>query len=75
MSRAILGVLREAPEPVTAAAVSERLMAARGWDAADGRLARMMAKRVATVLRHQERRGTVRPVQKPGQSVLWEIAG
>ncbi len=75
MSRAILAVLREAPGPVRVAAVSERLMAARGWDAADGKRARMMAKRVATVLRHQERRGTVRPMQEPGRPVLWELVG
>ena len=75
MTRAILAVMREAPEPMTVAAISERLMAQRGWDAADDKRARMMAKRVAMVLRHQERRGTVRPVQEPGRLVLWEIAG
>ena len=74
MSRAILAVLREAPGPVTVAAISERLMAEQGWDAADGKRARMMAKRVAMVLRHQERRGTVRPVQEPGRAVVWTIA-
>ena len=74
VSRAILAVLREAAEPVTVAAVSERLMAARGWDAADGERARTMAKRVAMVLRHQERRGAVRPIENPGRAVLWETA-
>ncbi len=74
MSCAILGVLREAPEPVTVAAISERLMAARGWDAADGKRTRTMVKRVAMVLRNQERRGGARPVREPGRAVVWRVA-
>lgn len=75
MSRAILAVLREASEPVTVTVISERLMAERGWDAADGKRARMMAKRVAMVLRHQERRGAVRPMLGPGQAMEWTVEG
>lgn len=74
MSRAILALLREAPEPVTVAAISERLMAVRGWDVSDGKRARMMAKRVAMVLRHQERRGAVHAVQEPGRVAVWAVA-
>jgi hypothetical protein len=75
MTRAILAVLREAAEPVTVAAISERLMAQRGWDTANGKRARMMAKRVAMVLRHQERRGAVQVVQEPGRAAAWEVGG
>jgi hypothetical protein len=49
-------------------------MAVRGWDAADGKRARMMAKRVAMVLRHQERRGAVRSVEEPGRAAAWLVA-
>lgn len=73
-SRFILGVLRNAPEPVTVATIVQRIIAEGGGDAADGPHARMMAKRVAMSLRHQERQGTVRSVQEPGRSARWTVA-
>jgi hypothetical protein len=75
MSRFVLGVLREAPEPVATADVARRLMAERGMDAQDQRLVGRFTKRVAATLRYQGQRGTVRAAPGPGRSVVWGIAG
>ncbi len=69
-----LGVLREAPEPMTTADVVARLMAARGMEAGDARAKRMAMKRVGMALGRQRENGAVRSTQGPGQFVLWEIA-
>jgi hypothetical protein len=74
MSRFVLGVLREATEPVPTPAIAARLMAERGMDGQDRKRVRDMAKRVAMALRHQERQGTVRAEQGAGRVGLWEIA-
>ena len=66
MSRFVLGVLREATEPVPTGAIAARLMAERGMDGSDRKRARDMAKRVAMALRHQERQGTVRAIREEG---------
>lgn len=73
-SRAVLGVLREAGEPISTAEAVERLMAQRGQDATDQRLVALMVKRTGTTLARQEKQGTVRSVRESGQFVLWEIA-
>jgi hypothetical protein len=73
MSRFVLGVLREATEPVPTGAIAARLMAERGMDGQDRKRARDMAKRVVMALRHQERQGTVRAEQGAGRVVLWEV--
>ena len=75
MSRAVLGVLREAAEPMTTAAVVAALMAARGMDAQDRKAVGLMMGRVGMALRREERNGTVRGERRTGQVVLWEIAG
>jgi hypothetical protein len=73
MSRFVLGVLREAQEPVPTGVVAARLMAERGMDGSDRKLVRNVAKRVAMALRHQERQGTVRAEQGVGRMVMWEV--
>jgi hypothetical protein len=73
MTRFVLGVLREAQEPVPTGAIAARLMSERGIDGSDRKRARDMAKRVAMALRHQERQGTVRAEQGAGRVVLWEV--
>jgi hypothetical protein len=73
MSRFVLGVLREATEPVPTPAIAARLMAERGMDGQDRKLVRNVAKRVAMALRHQERQGTVRAEQGVGRVVLWAV--
>jgi len=73
MSRFVLGVLREAPLPVTVATIAQQLLVECGVDVTDTKRARLMNKRVSMTLRHQERRGTVRAVRALGQAAVWEI--
>lgn len=73
-SRAVLDVLREASEPISAAEMVRRVLADQGQDPADGSLVRQVAKRFEMALARQERRGVVRARREPGQMVLWEVA-
>ncbi len=74
MSRFVLGVLREATEPVTTQEVVRRLMVERGQDANDRRLVKLTMKRVAMALARQEKQGTVYSTREVGQSAMWRIA-
>ncbi len=73
MSRLILSVLRCAAEPLTARDIAFELIVERALDKTDQRLIRLMSKRVAVALRHQQDSGVVRSHQGPGQYNLWEI--
>lgn len=75
MARFVLGVLREAREPVPIVAMAKRLLAERQMDPADAGLARTASKRLADALRVQEQNGTVRGLREPGRPVLWELTG
>ena len=59
MSRFVLGVLREATEPMPTPVIAARMMAERGMDGQDRKLVRNVTKRVCMALGHQERWGTV----------------
>ena len=74
MSRFVLGVLREAAEPVTTQEVVRRLMAERGQDDENRHLVSQAMKRVGMALGRQKANGTVRSEQGSGQFVLWELA-
>ncbi len=74
MSRFILGVLREATEPVTTQEVTRRLMTERGQDIEDRRLVAQTVKRVGMALSRQKANGAVQSEQGPGQPVLWKAA-
>jgi len=73
MSRFILGVLREATEPVTTQEAVRRLMTERGQDAKDRRLVKLTIKRVGMAFSRQKGLGTVRAIQGPGPVTLWEV--
>jgi len=73
MSRFILGVLREATEPVTTQEVTRRLMTERGQDMEDRRLVAQTTKRVGMALSRQKANGAVRSEQGAGQLVLWKV--
>jgi len=73
MSRFILGVLREATEPVTTQEVVRRLMTERGQDMEDRRLVAQTMKRVGMALSRQRANGAVRAIQGPGRVTLWEV--
>ncbi len=74
MSRFILGVLRDAAEPVTTQEVARRLMTERGQDMEDRRLVAQTMKRVGMALSRQKANGAVRAIQGPGAVTLWEVA-
>ncbi len=73
MSRFILGVLRDATEPVTTQEVARRLMTERGQDMEDRRLVAQSMKRVGMALNRQKGNGAVRAIQRPGTATLWEV--
>jgi hypothetical protein len=73
MSRAVLDVLRSAAEPMTTAAVTAAVMAAKGMDTGDRRAALRMSDSVGLALRRQERNGAVKGTREPGGLVRWEV--
>ncbi len=73
MSRFILGVLREATEPVTTHEVVRRLMTERGQDVEDRRLVKLTMKRVGMAFSRQKALGTVRALQGAEPVTLWEV--
>ncbi|MPZ39893.1 MAG: hypothetical protein GEU95_17905 [Rhizobiales bacterium] len=75
VSRIIFETLRDANGPMTVQQMAEIVMAQRGLNTADKKLARAISKRVGAALRHHRSRGTLRSVKGPGSFLLWEIAG
>jgi hypothetical protein len=73
MGRTALDVLRQAGEPLTIAAVAERVVALRGLDAASGAVRAAVEGSAGRALRHQRDKGAVRNPAKAGRSVLWEL--
>ncbi len=71
MSRFILGVLRDATEPVMTQEVARRLMTERGQDMEDRRLVAQTMKRVGMALSRQKTNGVVRSEQKVGGLFVW----
>ena len=74
MSRYLLGVLRDAKEPLSTVEIAQRFMADRGIDAADARAVRLATKRVGMTLIHQRARGTARSQAVAGKVAFWEVA-
>ncbi len=74
MSRFVLGVLRDAAEPIPTPDVVVRFMAQRGMDGQDRKLVERITKRIVSTLRHQAGKGTVRSQPGPGRVLLWEVA-
>jgi hypothetical protein len=74
LSRAVLGMLRQATEPMTTRDVALELLVSRALDQSDKRLLRLMSKRVGVALRIQRDRGVLRSEQGPGQYLLWKVA-
>ena len=72
-SRYVLGVLREASEPLTTVEVARRFMADRGIDAADRKTVRQATKRIGMTLWHQRAKETVHGEQGPGPVMLWKV--
>jgi hypothetical protein len=72
-SRAALGILRVAAEPMTLRALALAVIAATGGNGEDGRAVAVRMDKLRTVLNRQAKNGVVRKVAGPGQFVLWEV--
>lgn len=73
LSRIVLGMLREATEPVATDKIAAKVMEGRGLDPANQRLARTIMKRTGACLRDHRVRGVVRAHRGPGPYILWEL--
>lgn len=73
MTRLILGILRQAAEPLSARDIGVQLMLERALDAGDEKLVRLMAKRCGVALRGMRARGIATSHEGPGQLVLWRL--
>lgn len=74
ISQAVFTALRAAPSGMTARDLTFHVMAARGMDASDRGLVRVMTKRVHACLKHHRRNGVLCSAQEPGQNTVWEFA-
>lgn len=73
MTRIILGILRQATEPMTSSDIAVQLIAERALDQTDAKLQRLMTKRVGVALRGMRDRDVARSQSGPGMSVLWSL--
>lgn len=75
MTRIILGILRQATEPMTSSDIAVQLIAERALDQTDAKLQRLMTKRVGVALRGMRDRDVATSKPGPGMSVLWALSG
>jgi hypothetical protein len=73
MTRLILGILRQAAEPLTARDIAVQLLTERALDAEDPKMVRLFRGRVACALRLQRDRGIVLSNDATGQYLVWEL--
>lgn len=73
MTRIVLGILRQASEPLTTRDIAVQLMKERALNSDDVRLVRLMTKRCGVALRGQRDLKRVRSEQGPGQYMVWAL--
>lgn len=73
MTRIILGILRQATEPMTSSDIAVQLIAERALDQTDAKLQRLMTRRVGVALRGLRDRDIAQSKPGPGMSVLWRL--
>lgn len=73
VTRAILDMLRNAPEPMDGKAITIRLMAERELNSADKRLTNTIQKRVGAALRNMRDRDLVASISGKAEMLLWSI--
>jgi hypothetical protein len=73
MGRVIMGILRQAAEPLSTRDITVQLFVQRALNQNDHGLFRLMCKRVGVSLRDYRNKGTVRFVDGPGMYNLWEV--
>ncbi len=72
MSRAVLGILRVARNPMSTREIAAQLVVQRGL-AADTAVMNIMTRRVAGCLKDKRERGVVRSIEQTGLWLQWEI--
>ena len=73
MTRICVDTLRLASAPLSNRDIALALMTARGMDADNDRLVKLIAKRIGCCLRMQREIGRVASEDGPGQTVLWRL--
>jgi hypothetical protein len=73
MTRVILGILRKATEPLTSRDIALQLLSERALDVADGKLMRLMSKRVGVALRGLRDKGVVTSSSGAGMYQVWVL--
>jgi hypothetical protein len=73
VSRILLGTLRTAGRPCSQQELTMHVMAERGLNTADKRLAKTVSKRVGAALRHHRNKGLTRSVKGLGGRLVWEV--
>ena len=73
MSRAVLDMLRSAPEPMTIPAMVDQVIADRALDPTSSAVRKSVVCSVGRAIRHQRDQGVVRQNGRQGRSRLWEI--
>jgi hypothetical protein len=73
MSRVVLGMLRQASEPMTTRDVALAIMKHRRLNATDEKMVRKMTKRAGVALRAQRNNGFVRSQNGTGLYMMWTM--
>ena len=74
MTRILLEALREAPDGLDSRELARRVMAGRGINPHDARLARTIVKRVGAALRHHKMCGLLTSEQGQGGLLVWRVS-
>lgn len=74
VTRIAMDTLRNAQRPVSAQEIAVNIIAARGLNAADKPILKLITKRVGSCLRHWRQKGMVQNAEGSGPLKLWEIA-
>jgi hypothetical protein len=75
MSRLILAAIRNSGRAMTSQELTHHVMAERGLNVSDKRVARTLQKRVGACLKHYRNRGVLEGAKGPGSFILWRIVG
>lgn len=73
VARIVLGTLRDAKRACTTQELTMHVMAERGMNTADKKLAKTVEKRIGACLRHHRTKGLIQSAKGLGDRLAWEI--
>jgi len=73
VSRTVLGMLRQASEPMTTRDIALAIMKRRGLNTADDKMVRKMTKRAGVALRAQRNNGLISSQNGTGLYMMWTM--